>query len=214
MPARSTAKPAGVRSSGRARPASSQIKRKRQRPRRATAREVLKFWFVDHGRQDWFGGGRKFDALVKQRFGATHVAAAKSELGAWRATPEGRLAEIIVLDQFSRQIHRGKPEAFASDPMALALAQEAVRAGADQKLPPERRMFFYMPFMHSESLAVHREAVRLFGSLGNQDVMRFERAHRDVIARFGRFPKRNHALGRRSTRAELDYVEKRVDAAF
>lgn len=208
MPASSAARSASPRSA-----ASPRAKAFRG-TRRASVREIIKFWFTDHGREDWFGGGRKFDALVKARFGATHASAAKAELSAWRATPAGRLAEIIVLDQFSRQIHRGRPEAFACDAMALTLAQEAVRAGADRKLSPERRLFIYMPFMHSESPLVHREAMRLFASLGNQDALRFERAHRDVIARFGRYPKRNRALGRKSTRAERAYIESRGKAAF
>lgn len=214
MPAKSTAKVPTARPAAGSRVKTPPSGRRRQATRRATPRQVLKFWFDDHGREDWFGGGRKFDALVKRRFGATQAAAATGELSAWRASPEGRLAEIIVLDQFSRQIHRGKPAAFASDAMALALAQEVVRAGADRAMPPEQRMFFYMPFMHSESLAVHRQAVRLFRALGNKDVLRFERGHRDVIARFGRYPKRNAALGRKSTRAELAYLAGRDGSAF
>ncbi|RYE75255.1 MAG: DUF924 domain-containing protein [Hyphomicrobiales bacterium] len=123
----------------------------------------------------------------------------------WRATPDGRLAEIIVLDQFSRQIYRGEARAFASDPMALALAQEAVAGGHDLGVAHERRMFFYLPYMHSESLVVHEECLRLHEALGIKEGIEYELAHQDVLRRFGRYPRRNAALGRTSTSVELAY---------
>ena len=171
-----------------------------------TADDILKFWFVECTPAQWFGGGPDFDAQLTEKFTATHAAVAAGEAWTWRRTPRGRLAEVIVLDQFSRQIHRGTPRAFASDPMALALAQEAVYAGLDQQLTasPER-MFLYMPFMHSESLVVHEEAVRLFTALGNEEVLQFEIAHRDLLRRFGRYPRRNDTLGRVSTPEEVEY---------
>lgn len=184
------------------------------RPRKATARDVIRFWFVEHGQKDWFSSSRAFDSKIKKRFAETRARAVAGELSAWRKTAEGRLAEILVLDQFSRQLFRGKAEAFRGDPVALVLAQEAVAAGADVDLPEQRRMFLYMPFMHSESLEVHKQAMKLFRALGNKDVLKFEVAHRDVIARFGRYPLRNAALGRKSTRAEIAYMKKRGDAAF
>jgi uncharacterized protein (DUF924 family) len=171
-----------------------------------SAEEVLQFWFVDHGQDDWFGGKAEFDAKLHAAFAGTHAAVSRCEAWSWRATPEGRLAEIVVLDQFSRQLHRGSPLAFAQDPMALALAQEAVAAGHDAAIDPTRRMFVYMPYMHSESLLVHEEAVRLFTALGNQGVLDYELAHVEVLRRFGRYPRRNAALGRESTPEEVEYM--------
>jgi uncharacterized protein (DUF924 family) len=175
---------------------------------------VLSFWFTEHGPDDWFASKPEFDAAVIARFADTHRRAASCEFWRWRNSPDGRLAEIIVLDQFSRQIHRGKAAAFAADPLALALAQEAVRTGDDQRIDPTRRVFLYLPYMHSESLAVHDEAVRLFTTLGNDGTLGFEMKHREVIARFARYPKRNAALGRVSTAEELAYIAEMGDRAF
>ena len=171
-----------------------------------TPDDILRFWFVEHGRDDWFGGKAEFDAELAEKFSNLHPRVAAGEAWAWRATPEGRLAEIIVLDQFSRQLHRGSPLAFAQDGMALARTQEAVAGGHDLRLDPVRRMFLYLPYEHSESLLVHEEAVRLFTALGDQDALKYELAHLDCLRRFGRYPKRNAALGRTSTPAELDYI--------
>lgn len=170
-----------------------------------TAAEVLHFWFVEHGREDWFGGKPEFDDKLAALFGETHLAVAAGEAWTWRKTAEGRLAEIIVLDQFSRQIYRGQARAFATDGMALALAQEAVAGGHDLQVPVERRMFFYLPYMHSESLVVHEESLRLHQALGIQEGIDYELAHQDVLRRFGRYPRRNEALGRASTEAEIAY---------
>jgi uncharacterized protein (DUF924 family) len=169
--------------------------------------DVLKFWFEDHGRDDWFGGKAEFDAEIVARFGATHAGVAAGEAYTWRKTPEGRLAEIIVLDQFSRHIHRGKAQAFATDGMALILAQEAVALGIDQKLDPMKRVFLYLPYEHSESPTMQAHSLRLFQSLGIDEVTQFAKWHVEVIQRFGRFPKRNAALGRESTPEELVYIE-------
>lgn len=171
-----------------------------------TSVDVLRFWFVEHGPADWFSGSADFDAELAERFTKTHALVTRGEAAHWRATPSGRLAEIIVLDQFSRQLFRGRAQAFAQDAMALALAQAAVAGGFDLELPAERRTFLYMPYMHSESLPVHDEAMRLFTALGSEETLKFEVMHRDLIARFGRFPRRNAALGRESTPAELDYI--------
>lgn len=170
-----------------------------------TADDVLQFWFVEHGREQWFGGGPEFDAKLTATFGETHLAVAAGEAWTWRRTADGRLAEIIVLDQFSRQIYRGQGRAFATDGMALVLAQEAVAGGFDQEVPHERRMFCYLPYMHSESLKVHEESLRLHQALGIQEGIDYELAHQDVLKRFGRYPRRNEALGRTSTSAELAY---------
>lgn len=170
-----------------------------------TAEQVLEFWFVDHGRKDWLGGGPEFDAKLTAAFAETHLAVAAGEAWTWRRTAEGRLAEIIVLDQFSRQIYRGEARAFASDPMALALAQEAVAGGHDLAFEPERRMFLYLPYMHSESLLIHQESLRLHQAMGIQEGIDYELAHQDVLKRFGRYPRRNAALGRTSTSVEAAY---------
>ncbi|HEY9011281.1 MAG TPA: DUF924 family protein [Devosia sp.] len=170
-----------------------------------SAADVLNFWFVEHGQDDWFGGKAEFDVAIEHAFGETHLAVAAGEAWQWRETAEGRLAEIIVLDQFSRQLYRGSAKAFASDAMALALAQEAVAGGYDQQLEPQRRMFLYMPYMHSESLVVHEESVRLFTALGMEETLQYELAHLDVLKRFGRYPRRNAALGRTSTSIEAEY---------
>lgn len=171
-----------------------------------TAEDVIRFWFVEHGREHWFGGGPEFDAKLTAHFRETHDAVAAGEAWRWREASEGRLAEIIVLDQFSRQIYRGAGRAFACDAMALALAQEAVAGGHDQNVPQERRMFFYLPYMHSESLLIHAESLRLHEALGNPEGVEYERAHADVLRRFGRYPRRNAALGRVSTQEELTYM--------
>ena len=178
-----------------------------------TSGDVLRFWFVEHGPDDWFGGKPEFDTALAAEFAETHPRVALGEAWEWRKTPEGRLAEIIVLDQFSRQLHRGSAEAFAQDKMAVALAQEAIAAGADQAIAMERRMFLFMPFMHAESLVIQNEGCRHFEQFG-PDMMKFMTGHRDCIARFGRFPFRNKALGRESTPEELAYMEEQKDRVF
>ena len=171
-----------------------------------SAEDVVDFWFVQHGRDDWFGGKAEFDAELAAQFAETHAHVARGEAYTWRGTPDGRLAELIVLDQFSRQLFRKRPEAFAQDGMALALAQEAVAGGHDRAVEPVRRMFFYLPYMHSESLVIHEESLRLHQRLGGEESIKFELAHQDVLRRFGRYPRRNAALGRTSTAEELDYI--------
>lgn len=176
-----------------------------------SAEDVLDFWFVRHSHEQWFGGGPDFDAKLTAEFATTFEEVARGEAWRWRATPEGRVAEIVVLDQFSRQLYRGQARAFAQDPMALALAQELVYGPGFAGLDQPMRMFALMPFMHSESLPIHDEAVRLFGELGDQNVMDFELAHRAALERFGRYPRRNAALGRESTPAELEYIASDAD---
>ncbi|HEV7344370.1 MAG TPA: DUF924 family protein [Devosia sp.] len=175
--------------------------------------DVIRFWFDEHGMDDWFGGKPEFDAALAAEFKETHEAVSRGEAWQWRRTPEGRLAEIMVLDQFSRQLHRGEAAAFAQDKMALALAQEAIAAGADQQLPSERRMFLFMPFQHAESLVIQEEGVRHFEQFG-EDMLKYMTDHRDTIARFGRFPFRNEALGRESTEEEQAYMAEQGDRVF
>ena len=168
--------------------------------------DVLSFWFETLQAAQWWQVDPALDQLIAQRFGATLQRAKACELHAWRETPQGRLAEVIVLDQFSRNIHRGTPLAFAADPLALGLAQEAIRVGADQALEPARKAFLYMPFMHSESLPIHEMAVTLFESAGLSFNLDFERKHMAIIQRFGRYPHRNAILGRPSSPEESQFL--------
>jgi len=170
---------------------------------------ILHFWFTELTPKQHFAKDAALDEAIRTRFGATLEAAARCELFAWRATPEGRLAEVLVLDQFSRNVYRDKPQeprAFAQDALALALAQELVASGADRSLPVEQRRFVYMPYMHSESALIHEQAVALFSQPGLEDNLRFEHAHKAIIDRFGRYPHRNAALGRNSTAEELAFL--------
>lgn len=172
----------------------------------ASAEEVLQFWYEDIEPKQWFMKDLVFDANLRERFVATHAAAAAAELESWRATPEGRLAEIIVLDQFSRNMFRGTALAFAFDTIALVLAQEAIRCGADQRINIDRRVFMYMPYMHSESAKIHEKAVGLFSQPGAEYNYEFELKHKAIIDRFGRYPHRNAMLGRPSTAEELEFL--------
>ena len=170
-----------------------------------TANDVLRFWFEDTSPQQWWRRDPAFDQAIRMRFGELHAAACRVELWTWRDTAAGRLAEIIVLDQFSRNLFRDDARAFASDPLALALAQEAIRVGADLDIAPEHRAFVYMPCMHSESRLVHAVAVDLFRERapGNLD---YELRHKAIIDRFGRYPHRNATLGRTSTPEEIAFL--------
>jgi uncharacterized protein (DUF924 family) len=171
-----------------------------------TPRDVLKFWFDDHGPDDWFASKPEFDELIRAGFADTHATLARGEGSSWRSTTAGRLAEIIVLDQFSRQLYRGNARAFASDGMALVLAQEAAAGGHHHFVLMPRRMFFLLPFMHAESPMVQAESLRLHTALGAPDIMKFADGHATCIRRFGRFPRRNAALGRVSTAEEEAYM--------
>ncbi len=170
--------------------------------------DVLDFWFDEIEPAQWFAGKPAFDELVRKRFLDTLHQAIAGELYAWRKHPRGRLAEVIVLDQFSRNIFRGKPQSFAQDPMALALSQEAVAAGTLQALDePTQRCFLIMPYMHSESRLIHELAVPLFRDYAPHDNYEYELRHKAVIDRFGRFPSRNSILGRTSTPEEIEFMK-------
>jgi uncharacterized protein (DUF924 family) len=170
------------------------------------AQAVLDFWFEEIAPRQWWEKSADFDRDLARRFGTLHAAASRCELADWRETPQGRLAEIIVLDQFSRNIFRDQPEAFACDPLALALAQHAVSAQDDQALAPEQRAFLYMPFMHSESPLIHTVALALFSQEGLAHALPSEVRHKAIIDRFGRYPHRNAILGRASTEEELAFL--------
>ncbi len=169
--------------------------------------DILKFWFEEIDPKQWWRKDQAFDHQLLERFATVHQQAARCELFEWRATAAGRLAEIIVLDQFSRNMFRDTPAAFACDPLALALAQEAVRAQHDVSLTPNQRVFLCMPYMHSESLPIHDVAVALFQSIGIPENYNFELRHKAVIERFCRFPHRNAILGRASSAEEIEFLK-------
>ena len=168
------------------------------------SQDIINFWFNEiEPKQHWVKDP-EFDGLIKQRFGDLLISASQCELFTWRASAQGRLAEIIVLDQFSRNIYRDSANAFAQDPLALALSQEAVSLGADKELSEKRIPFLYMPYMHSESKIVHVEAERLFKKTGNYE---FELKHKAIVDRFDRYPHRNEILGRESTEEEIEFLQ-------
>lgn len=168
---------------------------------------VLQFWFDDTAPAQWWTKDDAFDERIRLRFSALHAQAARCELYAWRRDARGRLAEIIVLDQFSRNMYRGTPLAFASDPLALALAQEAIAAGAGAALSQVERSFLYLPFMHSESPAIHAVAIELYRANGIASSLDYAIRHQRIIERFGRYPHRNAILGRQSTPEEIEFLK-------
>ncbi len=172
-----------------------------------TSDDILDFWFRELDDAAWWRKDPAFDTRLRERFGACHEAASAGALWHWRESPHGRLAEVIVLDQFSRNIHRDTPRAFAQDGMALVLTQELVRSGQTATLSPRERGVLYLPFMHSELLAMQDESVRRYAEPGLSGQLDFAVRHRDIIARFGRFPHRNSILGRESTAEELAFLK-------
>jgi uncharacterized protein (DUF924 family) len=168
--------------------------------------DVIHFWFTEIEMENWWQKNAEFDDLIARRFASVHHEASLGLLSKWRETPEGALAEIIVLDQFSRNMFRNKPEAFAQDSLALVLTQEAVRRGLDQLVPTRQRAFFYLPFEHSEADSMQEESLKLFSTLGDTTALDFAKQHKAIIDRFGRFPHRNAILGRKSTEAEQEFL--------
>jgi uncharacterized protein (DUF924 family) len=168
---------------------------------------IINFWFDEIDSSSWWQKDTQFDALIVERFSDIHAQACACELFAWRSSAQGRLAEIIVLDQFSRNMFRDTPRAFAQDGLALALAQEAVHVGADQDLSALERSFLYMPYMHSESGCIHEQALGLYKENGIESNYNFELQHKAIIDRFNRYPHRNEILGRASTPEELAFLK-------
>ncbi len=170
--------------------------------------DVVAFW-CDAGAAKWFAKDEAFDAAIRERFEAAHHAAARGELATWAVTWEGALALLLLLDQFPRNLFRGSAHAFATDPMALSLAKAAIAAGHDQQAPAELRVFFYLPFEHSETLADQDRCVALCTALdavSGTEWIKWAKLHRDIVARFTRFPHRNAMLGRESTAEELQFL--------
>jgi uncharacterized protein (DUF924 family) len=190
------------------------------------AAEILEFWFAPRAEEPgadtagasrvaptrafWFVKDERFDAEIRERFGAALAAGIAGAFGEWCVTPHGSLARVVLLDQFARNAFRGTPDAFAGDARALATAEDAVARGFDRALEPCERWFLYMPFEHSEALAQQERAVELFRALaaetGLADPLPWAERHRDVIRRFGRFPHRNAILGRASTPEEIAFL--------
>jgi uncharacterized protein (DUF924 family) len=176
------------------------------------AARVLRFWFGQGGRRtEWFAKDAQFDARIAEEFLALHGQASAGALERWQAAPPDCLALIVVLDQFPRNMFRGTPRAFATDSLALGAAQHAVARRYDAALGPCERLFLYLPFEHAESLAMQDRACELLQPLSafpeTHDAYRYAVAHRDIIARFGRFPHRNAILGRASTPEELEFLK-------
>ncbi|PJK14830.1 hypothetical protein CO613_03895 [Lysobacteraceae bacterium NML07-0707] len=171
------------------------------------AQAVLDFWFDQAQQPLWFQKSADFDAQIRERFAALWQQAVYSELDGWRDTLQGRLAEIIVLDQFSRNLFRNSAIAFAQDNMAVALAQEAVRQPGFADMAPSERHFMLMPLMHSESRRIHEQAVTLFERYTTPYALDFEIKHKLIIDRFGRYPHRNAVLGRESSAEEIEFLK-------
>ena len=168
--------------------------------------EVLAFWFMEIDQNQWRISDPSFDSTLEKRFLVLLHQASSGELFAWRGKSRGRLAEVIVLDQFSRNIHRGTPLAFAQDAMALALSQEAVSAGVLSELNAEECGFILMPYMHSESQTIHVQAESLFKQYA-PSLHEPELRHKAIIDQFGRYPHRNKILGRISTEEEIEFLK-------
>ena len=179
----------------------------------ANANAILHFWFEETPPRAWFRNDPAFDAQIRERFLVIYLMAARGELSGWRASAKGRLAEIIVLDQFPRNLFRASGQAFATDPMALVLAQEAVAGGALDQLEQRQQPFLIMPYMHSESAVIHEQAVTLFSRPGLEYNLEFELKHKAIIDRFGRYPHRNAVLGRETTPEEAVFLQE-PDSSF
>lgn len=172
----------------------------------ATPNDILHFWRAA-GPKQWFEKSARFDAAIRLKFEPVHHAAARGEYDAWAASPEGALALLILLDQFPRNLYRGSAHSYATDGKARAVARAATAAGFHRQVEPELAQFFILPFEHSEDLADHDEALRLTRELGDADLLKWVEIHRDIIARFGRFPHRNASLGRTTTPQEQAFLD-------
>lgn len=171
-----------------------------------TAADIVAFW-REAGPDRWFNKDTDFDAEIRRRFLATHEAAAAGQLTAWEATAEGSLALLILLDQFPRNMFRGSARAFATDPLARAVAAGALLRGFDAQVPADLRTFFYLPFEHSEDMADQERCIALYKAAGDADNLKWAELHADIIRRFGRFPHRNAVLGRATTPEEQKFLD-------
>lgn len=170
------------------------------------AADVIAFW-REAGQARWFARDAELDRQIQSRFSALHTEAAAGRLDTWARTPDGSLALLLLLDQFSRNLYRGSARAFAQDEAARRIARKAIADGFDLETDPALRQFFYLPFMHSECILDQGLCVRLFHALGDPENLHFARLHEKIVRRFGRFPHRNDALGRHNSPAEITYLE-------
>ena len=170
-----------------------------------TPNDVLDFWF-SAGPKKWFAKDDAFDDTIRERFLALHVKAVNGSIEEWADNPVATLALIIVLDQFSRNLHRNSPLAFANDDKALGLSQSLIAKRRDIEFPMDVRLWIYMPFQHSEDLEIQDRSIALFETIDDPENLRFAHIHRDIILKFGRFPHRNEVLGRTSSVEELQFL--------
>ncbi len=168
--------------------------------------ELLAFWFSEAVRERWFDSTPEFDAALRTRYEALWPAASRGELADWEGTPEGALALVILLDQFPLNMFRGQAASFSTEAAARRVAERAIARGFDQRLNDAQRLMLYLPYMHSESPADQARSVALFEAAGLTDSLKWARHHRDIVARFGRFPHRNAILGRESTAEEAAWL--------
>ncbi len=172
----------------------------------ATPAEIVSFW-RDAGPEKWFKQDDGFDLAISSRFLETHEAAVRGDLMAFEENAEGALALVILLDQFPRNMFRGTARAFATDPLARAVAERAIARGFDQAADKAMRQFFCLPFMHSELIADQHRSVQLYEAFGDADLSSYALSHRDIVVKFGRFPHRNRMLGRDTTPAEQEFLD-------
>jgi len=170
-------------------------------------KDIIQFWFYEIKPAQIWHKDNEFDQLIINRFSEVYQQATRCELYQWRQSPDGCLAEIIVLDQFSRNMFRDSPLAFKFDSLALCLAQNAIAQGIDKQVDKDKRSFIYLPLMHSESKLIHQQALEIYQELGNPSSLEFEIKHKNIIDKFGRYPHRNKVLGRASTSEELKFLK-------
>ena len=168
--------------------------------------DIIDFWFSDEIRKLWFNSTPEFDHLLRERHLETWKQAGRGELDHWMQSTDGCVALVIILDQFPLNMFRGSAQSFATEAQSREVARIAIERGYDKALSAETKAFLYLPFMHSENLADQDLALTLFDQPGLESNLRFARHHHAIVARFGRFPHRNAALGRSSTKAELEYL--------
>lgn len=167
---------------------------------------ILNFWFIETEMKQWFVKDPEFDNTIRSRFGQRYGQGASDQLDHWCATPDGTLALVILLDQFSRNLFRGDAKTFATDAKALQICKDAIEKGFDAQVADNRRSFLYLPFEHSEELADQERAVALFVAMGNKELLKWAEKHKVIIERFGRFPHRNEVLGRETTEQEKQFL--------
>jgi uncharacterized protein (DUF924 family) len=172
----------------------------------ASPQSVVAFW-TDAGPKKWFAKDDSFDRDIRERFLATHEAAAQGKLSDWENNAEGALALLILLDQFPRNMFRGNARTFATDPLARDIAARAIDRGFDRAVPDNMRNFFYLPFQHSETLADQERGLALYRAWGDADNIKWADIHADIIRKFGRFPHRNEMLGRQTTAEEQAFLD-------